>query len=338
MEALRLDNQREILDMEIKAEEEKKRENKNDELSLLETSSSITCNSPYGDLDDILGLKEKLPFLPTIPPHLEIRPVAIVNPPGPPQIKSLAIEASIIRMISKTERAIEGIKRFRTSLDDVENRTNDVLRDFDRVKPNRNDVEDEREKMDETIHIQGEEELHWMKLKQLDDYQAELVRIHQETQTLCSRLTQGENSNTNFTRAKNLSPLPSQQLYVLEVPSLYEFISNVRQIQGSQGIFAPGGALHKSLVNKILESLGEHEPDAVQDIKNEKSAETVDSVVQYLVRHYGSPAMVEALAQRHHEEIGRLFRPFLENNTAVSHAAIKAHRSTMNSVSTMIAY
>ena len=88
MEALRLDGQREILDMEIKAEEEKKRENKIDELSSLEMSSSLTCNSPYGNLNDILGLNEKLPFLLTNPPHLEIRPVAIVNPPGPPQIKS----------------------------------------------------------------------------------------------------------------------------------------------------------------------------------------------------------------------------------------------------------
>ena len=120
----------------------------------------------------------------------------------------------------------------------------------------------------ETIHIQSEEGLHWANLKQLDNYQEELARLHQETQTLCSRITQGENSNTNFTRAKNLSPLPSQQLSVLGVPSLYEFISNVRQIQGSQGIFAPGGALHKSLINKILESLGEYEPDAVQDIRN----------------------------------------------------------------------
>ena len=111
-------------------------------------------------------------------------------------------------MISKTERAIEGIKKFRTDLDNVENRTSDVLRDFDRVKPNRNDVEEAREKMDETIYIQGEGELHWAKLEQLDVCQAELVRIHQETQSFCSRLTQGENSNTNFTKAKNLSPLP----------------------------------------------------------------------------------------------------------------------------------
>ena len=89
MEALRLDGQREVLDREIKAEEERKRENKIDELSSLEVSSSLTCNSPYREnLNDILGLNEKLPFLPTNPPHLEIRPVAIVDPPGPPQIKS----------------------------------------------------------------------------------------------------------------------------------------------------------------------------------------------------------------------------------------------------------
>ena len=65
---------------------------------------------------------------------------------------------------------------------------------------------------------------------------------------------------------------------MLGIPSLYEFISNIEQIQGSQGIFAPGGALHKTLINKILEALGEYEPDAVQDIRNEKAADSVDSV------------------------------------------------------------
>ena len=123
---------------------------------------------------------------------------------------------------------------------------------------------------------------------------------------------------------------------MLGIPSLYEFISNTNEIQGSQGIFAQGGGLHKVLINKILEALMEYEPDAVQDIKNEKAADSVDSVLQYLVRHYGSPTTVEALAKTRHDEIGRLYRPFLENNTALCHTAIKGHRSTMNSVTTMI--
>ena len=61
----------------------------------------------------------------------------------------------------------------------------------------------------------------------------------------------------------------------------------------------------------------EYESDAVQDIKNEKAADSVNSVLQYLVRHYGSPTTVEALAKTRHDEIGRLYRPFLEGNTAL---------------------
>ena len=76
--------------------------------------------------------------------------------------------------------------------------------------------------------------------------------------------------------------------------------SNIEQIQGFQGIFAPGGALHKTLINKILEALGEYEPDAVHDIKNEKAADSVDSVLQYL-----QPTTVEALAKTRHDEIRR---------------------------------
>ena len=230
------------------------------------------------------------------------------------------------------------VRKFRTDLDNAENRPSDVLREFDRVKPSRNDIEEAREKLDEAIYVAGEEELHGDKLRMLDDYQAELVRIHQETQSFCTRLTQGENSSTNFTKAKNLSPLPDQQVSVLGVPSLFEFLENVKKIQSQQGIFAPGGAFHKSLVDKMLESLWKHEEDAVQDIKNGGSDDNVKSVVQYLVEHYGSPPMIEALAQRKHEEIGRLHRPFEEGNAAVSHAAIRAHCSAMNSVTSMNVY
>ena len=38
------------------------------------------------------------------------------------------------------------------------------------------------------------------------------------------------------------------------------------------------------------------------------------------------------------EEIGQLVRPFLEGNIALCFAAIKGHRSTMNSVTSMIKY
>ena len=54
-------------------------------------------------------------------------------------MKSRTIEASI-----KTERAVIQLTRFRES-QDVGNRTNYVMRDFDRVKPNKNEVEEDRE-------------------------------------------------------------------------------------------------------------------------------------------------------------------------------------------------
>ena len=82
----------------------------------------------------------------------------------------------------------------------------------------------------------------------------------------------------------------------------------------------------------------EHENYAVQDIKNEKAADSIESVLQYLVRHYGSPFTVEALVKARHDEIGKLNRPFLEGNTALCHAAIKGHRSTMNSVTPTISF
>ena len=90
-----------------------------------------------------------------------------------------------------------------------------------RVKPNKNDVEEDRDRLNEAIHPEHQEELHWITLKQLDQTQAELSALNLECQILCTQITQGENSTTNFTRAKNLAPFPSQQLSVLGIPSIF---------------------------------------------------------------------------------------------------------------------
>ena len=89
---------------------------------------------------------------------------------------------------------------------------------------------------------------------------------------------------------------------------MFEFIENVTEIQSSQGIFAEGFALHKKLVNKVLEALMENEAQCVQDLKNEKANDTISSVTEYLVTHHGSPATVESLAKT---------RPFLESYIAM---------------------
>ena len=65
---------------------------------------------------------------------------------------------------------------------------------------------------------------------------------------------------------------------MLGIPILFEFISNIKEIQQSQGIFAEGGALHKALISKVLEALMEYENDAVQDIKNQKAADSISSI------------------------------------------------------------
>ena len=46
--------------------------------------------------------------------------------------KSRRLEALILRIKRKTERAIQQLKVFLDTLDDVETRPNDVRRDFDR--------------------------------------------------------------------------------------------------------------------------------------------------------------------------------------------------------------
>ena len=47
---------------------------------------------------------------------------------------------------------------------------------------------------------------------------------------------------------------------------------------------------------------------------------------------------MEALAKARHDEIGKLYHPFLEGNTALCHAAIKGNQSMMNSVTSMISF
>ena len=122
------------------------------------------------------------------------------------------------------------------------------------------------------------------------------------------------------------------------VPSLYEFKKNLAEVQASQGIFADGAALPKQLVEKLLEALVEHDSQTVQDVKNEGANASVSTVIEYLVTHHGQPATIESLAKARHESIGQLIRTFPESNISMTFVAIKGHRSTMNSVSTMVKY
>ena len=88
------------------------------------------------------------------------------------------------------------------------------------------------------------------------------------------------------------------------MPSLYEFIENLAEVQASQGIFVDGAALHKQLVDKLLEALVEHKPQSVQDLKNEKANTSVSTVIEYLITHHGQPANIESFAKSRHESIG----------------------------------
>ena len=105
-------------------------------------------------------------------------------------------------------------------------------------------------------------------MKQLEHAMVDLADLHKQCQFQCSLKTQGENSAENFQRAKSLAAFPHQHLSILGVPSLFEFIENVAEVQSSHGIFAEGFVLHNQLVNKVLEALTENEPQCVQDLKN----------------------------------------------------------------------
>ena len=100
--------------------------------------------------------------------------------------KSRRVEALILRIQSKTERAIQQLTVFLDTLDDVENRTNDIRRDFDRIRPSKHDVQEE---LDEIIHLDQQEGLHWITLKHLDHVQVELSDLHHQCQVLCNQIT-----------------------------------------------------------------------------------------------------------------------------------------------------
>ena len=129
----------------------------------------------------------------------------------------------------------------------------------------------------------------------------DLARIHQDCQEECNLRTQGENGNTNYQRAKTLIGFPSQHLSKLAVPSIFKFLKNVQDVQKQQQIFSEGNAIHKTLVEKILNALVTNEPHTVQDIRNEKPNTSVQDVVTYLVLHHGQPSQVEVLARTRHE-------------------------------------
>ena len=73
--------------------------------------------------------------------------------------------------------------------------------DFDNIRPSNFDVEEERDKLNEVIHLEEQGGLHWVNMKHLDHAQAKLADLHHQCQLQCSQITQGENSSANFQRA-----------------------------------------------------------------------------------------------------------------------------------------
>ena len=78
--------------------------------------------------------------IPKLPAFLKTLSVSATEPVVITE-KSRRVEALILRIQSKTERAIQQLTVFCDTLDDVENRTNDIRRDFDRIRPSKHDVE-----------------------------------------------------------------------------------------------------------------------------------------------------------------------------------------------------
>ena len=85
-------------------------------------------------------------------------------------------------MQSKVERAIDNLKDFLTFLDDVESRTNDVKRDFDNIRPSNYDCDEERDKLNEIIHLEEQDTLPWINMKQLEHSMVDLADLHKQCQ------------------------------------------------------------------------------------------------------------------------------------------------------------
>ena len=61
--------------------------------------------------------------------------------------------------------------------------------DFDKIRPSKYDVEEERDKLNEIIHLEEQGGLHWVTIKHLDHTQAELADLHHQCQLQCNQIT-----------------------------------------------------------------------------------------------------------------------------------------------------
>ena len=75
-------------------------------VSPVKFSSSFKPGSPFQNLNEILEIPRKAPILPKLPTFLESLSVTIGDPAGATPVKSRGVEASMLRIQSKTERQL----------------------------------------------------------------------------------------------------------------------------------------------------------------------------------------------------------------------------------------
>ena len=112
-----------------------------------------------------VGTPRELPPIPKAPVFLETSPASLSDPRNAPE-KSRKVEAINLRLGSKVERGIDKLTKFLTLLEDGEFRTHKVSKDFNSIRPNTYDCEEERDKLDELIHLEDQQGLHSLKISE----------------------------------------------------------------------------------------------------------------------------------------------------------------------------
>ena len=163
------------------------------------------------------------------------------------------------------------------------------------------------------------------------EWQAQhMTTLFRELERRCIPHLAAESSKQSL----KLINLPTLILNQWASPSLYQVIQLWLLTLESNGYLATSAK--QFYVDKVINSIEDKNIKA--DILQTVNPTFVFEIVDYLIKNYGQPAMVQKQLIAKHHEIGRIDSPIEAKNAERNHNRVKMHLAVMNSGLAMIRY
>ena len=149
-------------------------------------------------------------------------------------------------------------------------------------------------------------------------------------ESMCS-MEFGMECSKNTLKLLDLAPL---NLESWSGPTVYEASTSWMNFYKSNGVFSTSA--RKYFLEKCINSI--EDKAVVTDIRQTVAPETIEELIDYLLKNFGQPAKMQAILIQKHFSLDKMVWPITSKTVQRTYNAIKTHIGLMNSAEAIINY